>query len=130
MPLKLRWESDLPIRLAELKTHDLAPALDGDGSQIAVYGIPGGDFKGDPKQLGDPFKKTAALRREGKKDARPLRVEVFQTENGLVAVYLFPLSAEVSKNDGSVEFDAQIGRITIDYTFDLRKMAYLGKLEL
>jgi len=128
--LKLRWESALPIRLAELKTFHTAPALDGDGYQIVVYGIPGGNFKQDPKQLGDPLKKTAALKREGRQDTRPARVEVFQLQDGLAAVYLFPLSAEITKKDGWVQFDAQIGRIYVNYTFDLRNMEYLGKLEL
>src|SRR5580704_6471895 len=83
--LKLRWESALPIRLAELKSHEIEPpTLGGDGYYIAVYGVPGGDFKGDPKHLGDPLKNLAALKREGKKDVRPTRVEVFQRENGMV----------------------------------------------
>ncbi len=80
--LKLRWESALPVRLAELKSHEVEPpTLEGDGYRIAVYGIPGADFKGDPKQLGEPLKNLAALKREGKKDVRPVRVEVFQREN-------------------------------------------------
>ncbi len=66
--LKLRWESALPVRIAELKSHEIdLPTLEGDGYRIAVYGIPGGDFKGDPKQLGEPLKNLASLKREGKK---------------------------------------------------------------
>jgi hypothetical protein len=37
--------------------------LDNDGYSIAVYGIPGEYFKGDPKSLGDPLKKEAVLKR-------------------------------------------------------------------
>src|SRR5579871_2217069 len=49
--LRLRWESALPVRIAELKSHEIEPpTLEGDGYQIAVYGIPGPYFKGDPKQ--------------------------------------------------------------------------------
>ena len=129
--LKLRWESALPVRLAELKSHEVEPpTLEGDGYRIAVYGIPGGDFKGDPKELGKPLKSLAALKREGKKDVRPVSVEVFQRENGLVVVYLFPLSAEISKKDGQVRFEAQIGRIVVAQTFDLSEMEFMGKLEL
>jgi hypothetical protein len=130
IPLKVRWESALPMRLAELRTHEIAPLFDGEGYQIVVYGIPGGDFKEDPKQLGEPLKKTAALKRAGKKDVKPTRVEVFQLQSGLAAVYLFPLSAEITKKDELVTFDAKIGRIYVLYPFDVREMDYLGKLEL
>ncbi len=129
--LKLRWESALPVRLAELKSHEIEPpTLEGDGYQIAVYGVPGGGFKGDPEQLGKPLKGLAALKRQGKKDVRPIGVEVFQRESGLVVVYLFPLSAEVGKRDRLLEFDAQIGRIVVSHTFDLNEMVFMGKLEL
>jgi len=129
--LKIRWESALPVRLAELKSREVEPpSSQGDGYRIAVYGIPGADFKGDPKQLGDPLKKEAVLKREGKKDVRPVSVEVFQRENGLVVVYLFPLSAEITKKDRQIQFDAHIGRIVVTQTFDLREMEFMGKLEL
>src|ERR1700676_4498882 len=50
--LKLRWESALPVRLAELKSHEVEPpTLAGEGYRIAVYGIPGPDFQEDPKPL-------------------------------------------------------------------------------
>jgi hypothetical protein len=131
LTVKLRWESALPVRAAELKSHEVEPpTLEGDGYRIAIYGIPRADFKQDPKQLGEPLKKTAVLKREGKKDVKPVRVEVFQHESGLVAVYLFPLSAEITKKDGQVRFEAEIGRIIVAHTFDLREMEFLGNLEL
>ena len=65
--LQLRWESALPVRLAELKLHEMGPStFPDDGYSIAAYGIPGGSFKGDPKKLGDPLKEGALLRQEGK----------------------------------------------------------------
>jgi hypothetical protein len=129
--LQLRWESALPVRLAELKSHTVEPpTLQGDGYSIAVYGIPGGDFKGTPEQLGEPLKRLAALRREGKKDVRPVRVEVFQRETDAVVVYLFPLSAEISSKDGRIRFEAQIGRIVLAQDFDPSEMEFAGKLEL
>jgi hypothetical protein len=129
--LKLRWESALPVRLAELKSHEVEPpTLEGDGYRIAVYGVPGADFKGDPKELGKPLKNLAALKREGKRDVRPVSVEVFQRENGLVVVYLFPLSAEIGKKDRQLQFEAQIGRIVVAQTFELSEMEFMGKLEL
>jgi hypothetical protein len=129
--LRMRWESALPVRLAELKTNEAElPTLEGDGYKISVFGLPSGDFKGDPKQLGEPLKSQAALKRDGKKDVKPLRVEVFQSERGVVVVYLFPLSAEISRQDGQVRFDAQIGRIVVDQPFVLSEMEFMGKLEL
>jgi hypothetical protein len=129
--LKLRWESALPVRLAELKSRETGPpTLEGDGYFIAVYGVPGGNFKGDPQQLGEPLKNLAALKREGKKDVKPVRVEVFQRENGVVVVYLFPFSAEISEKDGRVQFQGQIGRIVFAQDFNLDEMKFAGKLEL
>jgi hypothetical protein len=129
--LKLRWESALPIRLAELKSHEVEPpTLQDDGYSIAVYGIPGGDFKGDPTKLGEPLKSLATLKREGKKDVRPITVEVFLRENGVVVVYVFPLSAEIARKDGRIRFEAQIGRIVVAQDFELSEMEFVGKLEL
>ena len=129
--LRLRWESALPVRLAELKAHEIEPpTLEGDGYRIAVYGVPGAGFKGDPQKLGEPLKSLAALKREGKKDVKPARVEVFQREDDLVVVYLFPLSAEITAKDRQIQFEARIGRIVLAETFDLSEMEFMGKLEL
>jgi hypothetical protein len=45
-------------------------------------------------------------------------------------VYLFPLSAEISTTDASVEFSALIGRLQITEAFDIGEMQFQGKLEL
>lgn len=129
--LRLRWESAFPVRIAEMKAHEIEPpVLEGDGYRIAVYGVPGSDFKGSPEKLGEPLKGQAALKRDGKKDVKPLRVEVFQREDGLAVVYLFPLSAEITMADRRIQFEARIGRIVVTQNFDLSEMEYLGKLEL
>ncbi|HLG99504.1 MAG TPA: hypothetical protein VKX49_24565 [Bryobacteraceae bacterium] len=131
LTVTVRWESALPIRLAELKTGEIEPpTLGGEGYLIAVYGVPGTYFKQDPKKLGDPLKEEAFLKREGKKDVKPVRVEVFQREDGLVVAYLFSPSAEISKRDMLVRFEAHIGRVLVDYSFDVSQMDFQGKLEL
>ena len=131
LTVTLRWESALPVRLAELKAREIEPpTVDGEGYSIAVYGVPGVYFKQDPKKLGDPLKEVAFLKREGKKDVKPVSVEVFQREDGLVVVYRFPSSAEISKRDGLLRFEAHIGRVGVDYSFDLGQMEFAGKLEL
>jgi len=129
--LRLRWESALPIQIAEMKAHEIEPpTLEGDGYRVAVYGIPGAGFRGTPEQLGEPLKSLAALKREGKKDVKPVSVEVFQREENVVVVYRFPLSAEITTKDGRIQFYAHIGRIVFTETFDLNEMEYMGKLEL
>jgi hypothetical protein len=129
--VRLRWESALPVRLAELKARQIEPpTLEAEGYRIAVYGLPGGYFKGDPKKLGAPLKDQAFIRREGKKDVKPSSVEAFHQADGWVVVYLFPYSAEVSPKDKQIEFGATIGRIVVLQTFDLSEMVFSGKLEL
>ena len=121
----------MPVRIAELKAHVIEPpTIEGDGYRIAIYGIPGGYLKGDPKKLGGPLKETAFLRREGKKDVKPTSVEAFQQSDGWAVVYLFPFSAEISPRDKQIEFGAQIGRIVVAQRFDLSDMIFEGKLEL
>jgi hypothetical protein len=102
--------------------------LEGDGYRIAVYGVPGGDFKGDPKELGKPLRNLAALKREGKKDVRPVSVEVFQRED-VVMVYLFPLSAEITKKTATPIRGANRPDCG-QPNFDLSEMEFMGKLEL
>lgn len=131
LQVQIRWESALPIRAAELKAGIIEPpTLAGDGYSIAVYGVPGGYFKDDPQKLGTPLKKDAFLKREGKDDVKPSSAEVFQREDGLVVVYLFPLSAELTRKDGLIEFSARIGRLGVVHYFDAGAMLFRGKLEL
>jgi len=129
--LLVRWESALPVRAAEFKVHeDPPPTLSDDGYSIAVYGVPASFAKGDPTSLGKPLQESAALKREGKKDVPPSRVEVFELENYVVVAYLFPLSAEIGKKDEIVEFSALIGRLQVSQHFLIPEMQFLGKLEL
>lgn len=131
LTLHLRWESALPVRVAELKSHIVdSPTLPDEGYSLAVYGIPYAPLNGDSRTLGDSLKKQAVLKRAGKRDVRPSSVKALQRDDGLVIVYVFPLSAEISKNDGHIEFDAQVGRIAIVQSFDLGEMEFHGKLEL
>jgi hypothetical protein len=129
--LLVRWESALPVQAAELKRGEgPPPTLSDNGYSIAVYGVPFTDAKGDPLSLARDFKESAFLRREGKKDVKPLRVEAFELEHNAVVVYLFPYSAEIGKKDGAVEFIALIGRLQVSQTFNVEEMQFQGKLEL
>jgi hypothetical protein len=129
--LKLRWESALPVREAELKAKETgAPEVDPDHYAIAVYGVPSRMVNGDPKTLSDQLKKNAALKRDGKKDLKPSSVDVLQREDGPVIVYLFPRSAEITKTDKRVELDARIGRLEFKQPFWVEEMVYQGKVEI
>ena len=123
----LRWESALPVRGAELKTHDPnAPIVDEDAYAIAVYGLPNRMTLSNPEQL----KKQATLKRDGKKDMKPSRVELLQKDDGPVIVYLFPRTQEITKDDRKILFDAEIGRLKLGQSFYLDDMVYQGKREL
>jgi hypothetical protein len=131
IPLSIRWESAMPVRLAELKAQGIESAtLPGDGYQIAVFGVPGLATHDDPAKLGDPLKRWAALKRDGKKDVKPDQAAVFPGANGLTLVYLFPVTAEIVEKDGWVVFEAQIGRISVSHGFELQRMKFLWKLVL
>jgi hypothetical protein len=128
--LKLRWESALPIREAELKARETnAPAVEENYYGIAVYGLPSKLGK-DPKSEGDHLKGQAAIKREGQKDLKPSRVDVIQRDDGVVVVFLFPRNKEITVKDSRIEFDATIGQYQIAQQFHVDEMIYQGKLEL
>ncbi|MBZ5581801.1 MAG: hypothetical protein LAQ30_06275 [Acidobacteriia bacterium] len=129
--LKLRWESALPIREAELKAHDVnAPTVDESHYAIAVYGVPDRMVSGSSQSLAGQLKKQATLKRDGKKDLKPSSVEVLRREDGPVVVYLFPRSSEITAGDKRVEFDAKVGRLQFSQPFFLDEMVWAKKLEL
>jgi hypothetical protein len=125
-PVLVRWES-APIRVAERKAGETAPAVDDAYYAVVIYGIP------LPRRwnLASELKSVAYLKRDGKKDLKPSRVQVLRGEAGLATVvYLFRRSAEISKRDGSIEFGAQIDRLFVEQVFNLQEMQVMGELEL
>jgi hypothetical protein len=125
----VRWESSLPVHSAEAKISDMdAPTWDGQYYAIAVYGVPGLE---DQKKLPVELRKTAFLRREGKKDALPARVDlVYTDEKSAIVLYLFPLAAGITAKDRDIWFAAQIGQLFVEQNFDAGEMQFHGKLEL
>ncbi len=133
--LQLRWETAKPVQAAERKTTyaDQAktpPTCPGEGYCIAVYAVPYARLNGNPQKLGNPFKGAAILRRQGRKDVKPSSVAVFEWEGALVLTYRFPPSAEITRRDRYVQFQAQIGRLGVAQVFDLESMVFEGRLEL
>jgi hypothetical protein len=129
--LAVRWESAAPVRTAELLAHELgAPDWDGEYYVIAVYGVPGLAPTGR-KALAAEFRRFALIKREGRKDLHPARVDVLPSENGLAKViYFFSKSAPISMDDRRIEFVAQIGRMSLVQHFFTEEMQLQGKLEL
>ncbi len=127
--LTVRWESAVPVRVAEMKAKEIgAPDWDGEFYAIAVYDVPG--LKGSNSEL-NILKRAAFLKREGKKDIKPERVDVMQRANGLsIVVYLFPRSDEITRDDKRIRFAAQIARLYLERDFDTAEMEFQGKLQL
>ena len=129
--LTLRWESAQPMREAELKARDTgAPDVADDFYAIAVYGIPRGAITEDSKERQDDLKKLAVLKREGKSDLKPTRVDILLRESGPLVVYLFSKSAEFNWRDHGMTFEAQISRFKFSQAFSTDEMTIHGKLEL
>jgi hypothetical protein len=130
-PFNIRWESALPVREAELKAREAtAPDVDETHYAIAIYGIPGRFAKPDARSLGEHLKGQASIKRENQKDLKPSGVDVVEHDDGLVIVFLFPKTKEISSQDSRAEFNAQIGPYQFTQSFHLDEMIYQGKPEL
>jgi hypothetical protein len=128
--LNVRWESALPVREAELKARETnAPDIDADHYAVAVYGLPSHLAK-DPHGFAERLKGQAAIKREGQKDLKPSHVDVLERDNGVVIVFLFPRSKEITPKDSRAEFAAQIAQFQISQSFHVDEMNYQGKPEL
>jgi hypothetical protein len=129
--LTLRWESAQPMREAELKARDIgAPDVAEGFYAIAVYGIPRGMVADDSKERQEDLKRLAVLKREGKKDLRPTRVDILLRDSGPVVVYVFSKSAEFTWRDHGITFEAQVSRLKFSQAFSTDDMTFHGKLEL
>jgi hypothetical protein len=124
----VRWESALAVRTAEEKTGETgAPLLDSDHYVIAVYDI------ATPSRwnIENELKGIALLKRVKKRDMKPSRVEILRQIDGLATVvYFFPRSQEITRKDGWITFQAQIGRLFVTQSFSVDEMQLKGKLEL
>lgn len=130
LEVEVRWESALPVRAAELKAkeEDL-PEWEGDMYAIAVYDVPG--LNVNQRSLPRLLSKEAYLKRDGKKDLKPVAVNLLEQEGGLTTVvYLFPRTDEITAQDQRVEFTAIFGRLSLAQYFYPPQMRFQGKLEL
>jgi hypothetical protein len=125
----IRWESARPVRTAEQRLPDPnASALENDDFYaIAIYNVP------TPTRwhMEGELKGIAFLKRAGRKDLKPSRVVIHRQPGDLATiVYLFPRSVEITKKDGSVTFQAQIGRLVFTRIFNTYEMQINDQLEL
>jgi hypothetical protein len=125
----VRWESARPVRVAEQRLPDPeTPALESDDFYaIVVYNIP------TPKRwhIEGELKGIAFLKRDKKKDLKPSRVVINRKAGDLATVvYLFPRSVEITKKDGNLIFQAQIGRLVVTRIFSTYEMQIGDQLEL
>ena len=127
--LEIRWESALPVRVAELKARDLsAPNWEGEYYAISVRNV---------HALGANFPKPAVLQRlsslGGGNNTKilPARVAVLPQGSGKFTVlYLFSRAIQFPATCTEVFFSARIGSIDLNEKFDLTRMRHLGKLDL
>ncbi len=130
--LVLRWESASPVRKAEAKLEDsTAPGWDGEYYAVAIYGVPIDAARLDEPGRAGVLKRLGVLKREGMKDLKASRVEITPTSPTLATVlYLFPRTANITREEKRVEFDAQLGRLYVAQYFYPSEMSLQGKLEL
>ncbi len=129
VPLLIRWESALPVRVAELRSGQTGVPLDAfDGCILAIYRIPGTYF-GDPGKWSKQLVSSASLESGGHPLTRPEQATVYQMSDGVAAVYYFPSTA-VEDAKASIYFQARIGRLQISKAFLPEKMRFQGALAL
>ena len=96
---------------------------------IAIYDVPG--LNANRKSLPKELSKGAYLKRDGKKDLRPVGVNLLPQEGGFTTiVYLFPRSEEITAEDRRIAFTAVFGRLSLAEYFYPAQMQFQGKLEL
>jgi hypothetical protein len=125
----VRWESGRPVRVAEqMLAEPEVPRVDNDSYYaIAVYNI------ATPKRwnIEKELKGIAALKRSRKQDIKPSRTIILRKQGPFATVvYLFPRTTEITKKDGNVVFQAQIGRLVVTRIFSTEEMRIQGRLEL
>jgi hypothetical protein len=124
----VRWESALPVRAAAMKVGETSvPGWVGDYYAIAVHDVrlP---FRWN---IENQLRGVAYLRRDMRKDVKPFRVVVLPEADSLATiVYLFPRSIEITKEENSLGFVAQIGRLFVYVNFMPEDMRIEGNLQL
>jgi len=130
LQVEIRWESSLAVRAAELRAREQdLPEWEGSVYAIAIYDVPG--LNANQKSLSKELSKAAYLKRDGKKDLKPVGVNLLPQDGGLTTiVYLFPRTEEITTEDKRVEFTAVFGRLSLAQYFYPAQMRFQGRLEI
>lgn len=144
--LNVHWESAGPMREAAAKLENPAAQSLAEWSKefyvITVSGMPmlrhsgdGGDDRRQPdpqsvKQFAERLRGVTALKRKGKDDLAPARVEMIRGPEGMTTAFLFPRSEAIAAEDKEVSFETAMGPMRIQSKFLLKEMMVQGKLEL
>jgi hypothetical protein len=129
--LTLRWESALPMRVAQVKSGNVnAPVMDDDHFAIAIYGLPDRLLGEDPANFTGRLKPEGSLKREGKKNITASGITLLPRDNGSIVVFYFPKKQEISLKDNEIDFSGRVGPIEFEQSFSIGDMVFAGKLEL
>ena len=122
----VRWESALPMRLAQGMN---AKSGGADEYVISVTGFP--ILRADVASSLGALKGATRLERMGKEWLRPSRAESRESGNSIVLVFTFDgESAPITGGDKVVMFATKLGAMSLRVKFNLKDMTYEHQLAL
>lgn len=129
--LIVRWESAAPVQAAELKAKESgAPDIDVNSYAIVVAGFPNRTKRSGLDLSEATLKKSATIKRDGKKALKPTSVKILSKDGGMTVVYSFSRKDEISLKESEVNFAAKVGAMELHQVFVPTEMVFQGKLEL
>jgi hypothetical protein len=142
----VHWESAGPMREAAAKLENPAAQSLAEWSKefyvITLSGMPmmrrrgeAGDQQRQPdpermKQFAERLRGVTTLKRKGKDDLAPARVELIRGPEGMATAFLFPRSEAITADDKEVFFETAMGPMRVQSKFILKEMMVQGKPEL
>ena len=143
VPAMVRWESALPVRLAEKDT--ATPA--GNWYVISVSGlVPAGRYRDvgktetssssdgglvdarNPEEILEAFMSYSKIEQKGAADLQPDNVKL-DAATGVVRIF-FSRKAPIDPEQREVVFETHFGKLNVKVKFKVSSMKYQGKIEL
>jgi hypothetical protein len=136
-----RWSSALPIRRALALQEFGAAGLDSDKARellqtreqeyvVDVAGFPTTAIRQGPKRFEAELLNSARILAPGRRPISAISASVPEHGMHLIATLRFPRFEDLDRKEGTIEFLAQAGRMSIRERFKLKDMVYAGNLEL
>lgn len=134
LPVLVRWDSALPVRLALAREDHATAFAPVQGSQNYIITVLG--FVPARRQTGAGLSqetiqgliRTSALLPRGRTAIHPDKVKLDAATGALH--FFFPKSEPITLNEKEVTFVTRFGSLTVQKRFRLKDMTYGGKLEL